>query len=223
MDLLQTHLGFLAAHPFGVVFWSLLIEAAGIPFPGRVILILTPAFLVSERDIVRLIIVATVGAVLGDHVPYLAGRLVGPPMLGLYCKITLGSARCVEKTIEYFRRFGPAALLLSRFSTSVRIFASACAGCGHITYRRYLALDTVGTVFYTTLWILVGCLIGERAVAFFTTDHRRWLFLGLVALAAITLLGYRVWRRLRYGGAQESEIACVEDCRLGDAPGVTVR
>jgi membrane protein DedA with SNARE-associated domain len=206
MDFLQAHLNFLANHPFSVVFWSSLIEAVGIPFPGRVILILTPAFLATERDVARLIIVATTGAVLGDHVPYLAGRLAGTRMLGLYCKVTLGSARCIERTLEYFRRFGSAALLLSRFSTSVRIFASACAGCGHITYRRYLALDTLGTVVYTTLWVLVGCLIGERAVVFFTTDRRRWLFLGFVVLAAATLLGYRLWRRFRHGGAQASEI-----------------
>jgi membrane protein DedA with SNARE-associated domain len=206
MDLLQAHLNFLANHPFSVVFWSSLIEAAGIPFPGRVILILTPAFLATERDLVRLIILATLGAVLGDHVPYMAGRLAGTRMLGLYCRVTLGSARCIERTLEYFRRFGSAALLLSRFSTSVRIFASACAGCGHITYRRYLALDTLGTVVYTTLWVLVGSLLGERAVVFLTTDHRRWLFLGFVVLAAATLIGYRLWRRFRYGGARSSEI-----------------
>jgi len=127
-------------------------------------------------------------------------------MLGLYCRVTLGSARCVERTLNAFRRFGATALLLSRFSTSVRIFASACAGCGHITYRRYLAFDTVGTVVYTTLWVLVGYLIGERALVFFTTDRRRWLFLGFVVFAAATLIGYRLWRRFRHGGARASDI-----------------
>ena len=218
MDLLQVHLSFLANHPFSVVFWSSLIEALGIPFPGRVILILTPAFLATERDAVRLIIVATMGAVLGDHVPYIAGRVAGTRMLGLYCKVTLGSARCVERTLEYFRRFGSAALLLSRFSTSVRIFASACAGCGSITYRRYLALDTLGTVVYTTLWVLVGCLIGGRAVVFFTSDRRRWLFLGCVVLGAATLLGYRLWRRFRYGGAQALEIENVYERPISAEP-----
>jgi membrane protein DedA with SNARE-associated domain len=206
MDFLQAHLNFLANHPFSVVFWSSLIEAAGIPFPSRIILILTPAFLTTDRDLVQLIIVATIGALLGDHAPYLAGRLAGTRMLGLYCKVTLGSAHCIERTLEYFRRFGATALLLSRFSTSVRLFASACAGCGPITYVRYLAFDTVGTVVYTTLLVLIGSLIGERAVVFFTTDRRRWLFLGFVLLAGATLIGYRLWRRFRYGGARASDI-----------------
>jgi membrane protein DedA with SNARE-associated domain len=210
---LQAHLDFLAKHPYGVVFWSSLIEAAGIPFPSRVILILTPAFLATESDLLRLIAVATVGAVVGDHVPYLAGRLAGIRILGLYCRVTLASEQCVEKTLRYFARFGPAALLFSRFSTSVRLFASACAGCAELTYRRYLLFDSIGTLLYTSLWVVVGYFIGERAVVFFTTDRRRWLFVGFVVLAAATLIGYRLWRRLRYGRAPAA--------RLGTARGRT--
>src|SRR4030095_1232052 len=94
MDVLKSHLDFLASHPFAVVFCSSLIEAAGIPFPSRVILILAPAFLATDGDLVRLILVATIGSVLGDHGPYLAGRLAGLRMLALYCKLTLASDRC---------------------------------------------------------------------------------------------------------------------------------
>src|SRR5690349_17699330 len=122
MDL-QPYLDFVAAHPFSVVFVSSLIEAAGVPFPSRVILLLAPALLATDKDLLPLILVATVGAVLGDHVPYLAGRMAGVRLLGLYCRITLASDGCVETTLSYFRRFGPAALLFSRFSTSVRLFA----------------------------------------------------------------------------------------------------
>ena len=126
-------------------------------------------------------------------------------MLGLYCRLTLASDRCVEKTLHYFARFGSAALLFSRFSTTVRIFASACAGCGHITYPRYL-VDFLGTLAYSALWVLVGSLVGERAVVFLTTDRRRWIFPGLVVAGAGTLIGYRLWRRLRYGDARASRL-----------------
>jgi type VI protein secretion system component VasK len=59
----------------------------------------------------------------------------------------------------------------------------------------------------------VGTFIGERAVAFFTTDRRRWLFLGIVALAAVTLLGYRVWRRHREGAARPSSLETTRPAR----------
>jgi membrane protein DedA with SNARE-associated domain len=115
----------------------------------------------------------------------------------------------VQTTLGYFARFGPAALLCSRFSTSLRLFASACAGCAELTYGRYLGFDATGTVLYTTLWVVVGTFIGDRAVEFFTTDRRRWLFLALVVLAGSSLLSYRLWRRFRSGPARPSSVDAV--------------
>jgi membrane protein DedA with SNARE-associated domain len=207
----QPYLAFLAEHPFSVVFWSALVEAAGVPFPSRVILVLTPAFLATEADLVRLIIVGTVGAVIGDHVPYGAGRLTGTRLLGFYCRVTLSSDACIEKTLRYFDRFGPAAVLFSRFSTSVRIFAAACAGCARMTYARYLTFDTAGTLAYTAVWAIVGWLIGDRAVAFLTTDRRRWIFVAFVAVAFIALISYRLWRRWRFGRAQAKAVEAIAE------------
>jgi membrane protein DedA with SNARE-associated domain len=199
---LQRYLDFLADHPFSVVFWSSLVEAAGLPFPSRAILILTPAFLTSDRDLMLLIVAAVAGALLGDHVPYAAGRFTGTRMLRFYCRVTLASEACVEKSLRYFVRFGPAALLFSRFSTSVRLFAAACAGCANTAYPRYFTLDAIGTTVYATLWVLVGHLIGEQAVVFLTTDRRRWVFFSVLLIAFATLIGYRLWRRRRYGAAR---------------------
>jgi membrane-associated protein len=206
MGSVDSYLALVADHPFAVVFVATLVEAIGIPFPSRVLQILTPAFLITQRDLAGLMLVATVGALLGDHVPYLAGRFAGIRMLALYCRLTLGSERCVEKTLRYFVRFRSWALLASRFSTSVRIFASACAGCGHVTYPRYLVLDAIGTVVYTIVCVLIGHFVGQRAVVFVTTDRRRWIFVVLVVIAALTLFGYRLWRKLRYGGARASKL-----------------
>jgi len=206
MGSVDSYLQLLADHPLAVVFWSSLIEAMGIPFPSRVILILTPAFLSTRTDVAEIGLAAIVGALLGDHVPYFAGRFAGIRMLGVYCRLTLGSADCIEKTLRLFVRFRSWAILASRFSTSVRIFASACAGCGQVTYPRYLAFDAIGTTVYTIICVTVGSLIGERAVVFFTTDRRRWLFLVLVALAFATLMGYRVWRRYRHGAARAAAL-----------------
>jgi membrane protein DedA with SNARE-associated domain len=199
---LQPYLDFLAERPFSIVFFSSFVEACGLPFPSRVILVLTPAFLATDSDLVRLVLVATAGAVLGDHVPYLAGRLAGTRLLALYCRVTLASEACIETALRYFRRFGAAALLFNRFSTSLRLFASVCAACGHVTYPRYVTFDALGTLAYTSFFVLLGWLVGERAVVFLTTDRRRFVFMGLVALAFATLIGYRLWRRRRFGRAQ---------------------
>jgi membrane protein DedA with SNARE-associated domain len=178
-------------------------------------LLLIAAAVASDRQqVAALVLVGSAGSLIGDHVPYLAGALTGPRILAFYCWITLGSSGCVEKTVGYFRRFGAAAVLLSRFSASVRLFASALSGCGHISYWKFVTFDVAGTMVYTTVWATLGYLFGDRA-AELLGRHRGARLLVLVGPAALaTLIAYRLWRRRRYGAAKAdvvvAESACVE-------------
>jgi membrane protein DedA with SNARE-associated domain len=224
MEFLESHLEFLIRHLPAAVAAISFVEAAGLPFPSRIVLLVAGTLAIDARQLVELIVVSTVGSLCGDHIPYLAGALTGPRILALYCWITLGSADCVEKTVGYFRRFGAAAVLLSRFSASVRIFASALSGCGHLAYWKFLLLDLVGTVVYVTLWLTVGHLAGAQA-AEMLGRHRVARLVGLVGpIALATIIGYRLWRRRRYGSARAgvliAESSCVEaprkvDVRIG--------
>jgi membrane protein DedA with SNARE-associated domain len=214
VELIDSHVEFLVRHLLTVVFAGFLIEAAGVPFPSRILLLVAATLALDTRQLVGLVIVSSVGSLIGDHVPYLAGAMTGPRILALYCRLTLGSADCVDKTVGYFRRFGAAAVLLSRFSASVRLFASALSGCGHIPYWKFVTLDLVGTVVYTALLVTIGAVVGERAAELLGRHRgvRLVLLVGPVALA--TLIAYRLWRRRRYGAARSdvvvAESACVE-------------
>jgi membrane protein DedA with SNARE-associated domain len=185
-----------------IVFFAFLIEGAGLPFPSRLILLVAAASTPEPAGLATLVAATVVGALAGDHGPYLAGALAGPRVLRFYCRITLGSDRCVERAVEYFRRFGPAAILLSRFSGSVRLFAAALSGCGHIPYARFLAFDALGALAYATLVVIVGHLLGLPAADFFQRHGgaRVLLLVGPVALA--TLVGLRLYRRRRERAAR---------------------
>jgi membrane protein DedA with SNARE-associated domain len=216
MELLQPHLDFLAEHLYAVVFGAFLVEAAGIPFPSRIILLIAATFVLQAESLVPLVLASSSGAVLGDHVPYLAGKVVGPRLLDLYCRLSLGSERCVERAISYFVRYGAGAILLSRFSASVRIFASALSGCGHISYARFLAWDVVGSIVYGTLWATVGYLIGARALELLERVGGVRVLLVVGPTALICLLAYRLWRRRRHGPAQvEVLVAAAGEERAG--------
>ena len=216
MDWVQSHLDFLLEHVLTIVFCAFLIEAAGIPFPSRLILLVAATLTTEPRMLACLVAVSAGGALIGDHVPYVAGALTGPRILALYCRLTLGSVDCVEKTVRYFTRFGPAAILLSRFSTSVRLFAAALSGCGHIAYWRFLLLDLVGTVLYAALLVVVGRVVGESAAEFLGQlgGLRVLLFVGPLAFGA--LVGYRLYRRARHGAAQTEAVRGAAACVTRD-------
>jgi membrane protein DedA with SNARE-associated domain len=164
---------------------------------------------------VGLVVATTAGSLIGDHVPYVAGALTGPRILALYCRLTLGSEQCVERTIGYFKRFGAGAIMLSRFSHSVRLFASAMSGCGHIPYWRFIVFDFVGTVLYAALWVSIGHLVGEQAAELLGRHDATRLLLLIGPLAFAALIGYRLWRRRRYGPAKSDVLREESSCVRG--------
>jgi membrane protein DedA with SNARE-associated domain len=202
VEFVQSHAQYLLDHLLVVVFLVFLVEATGVPFPSRLVLLIAATLASEPWELAGLVAVTTAGALLGDHVPYLAGALAGPRVLAFYCRVTLGSAGCVDKTVGYFRRFGPAAILMARFSASVRIFASALSGCGHISYGRFLGYDLAGTLVYAALWVTVGALVGDQAAEILSRHGRARLLLLVGPLALATVVGYRLWRRRRDGPAR---------------------
>src|SRR2546427_5793537 len=124
---------FLIPHLYLTVFVVSAIDAIGIPFPGRIVLVLAGAF-ASTRVELALAIIAS----------------------------AFGSERCVENTLRYFRRFGAAAIVLARYSTSVRLFASILSGCGHFAYRRFVLYDLAGSLAYAALWVVLGHVFSDQ-------------------------------------------------------------
>ena len=199
MDSIEPLLTWLQLHLFAVVLVSSFIDATGVPFPGRAVLIAAGVAATSADDVILLVTMSAVGALLGDHVLFYAGKRGGPRLIALYCRLSMGSARCVEETLVYFRRFGAPAVLLARFSTSIRLFAAVLAGTGHISYGRFVALDLIGTIGYTGLWVTLGFLVGDLVVDY--AGQYAPAFLLIVPTAMLTILAVRLVRRRRHGAA----------------------
>ena len=208
MDAARPFLGWLHEHLLPVVFLTSLIDATGLPFPGRAMLVAAGIAAAGHRDVVMLVMTGVTGALLGDHLLYALGRRRGPRLLALYCRLSPGSVRCVENTLACFRRFGALAVLVGRFSTSVRLFAAVLAGSGEISYRRFILLDLIGSLVYMTLWIGLGAAFGAVVLEQVGRPLQAILLLGPAALVAVLL--YRLYRRRRYGAASRELIRFTE-------------
>lgn len=219
MELLDAHLAFVARHLYLLVFGAFLLEGSGIPLPSRLLLILAGSLAEGPEAALLLVAMCLTGAVLGDHLPFLAGRLAGTRILSVYCRLTLGSSNCIENTVAYFVRFGPAAILLSRFSASIRIFAAALSGCGHVSYPRFVIYDVLGSAFYASLWVTVGYFVGAPAIELLKRFRMLNLLLLIVPAALLGVLAYRIWRRARYGAAAPTHITTLAPLCAPDASG----
>jgi membrane protein DedA with SNARE-associated domain len=197
---------FLLPHLYLTVFGVSAVDALGIPFPGRIVLVLAGAFASTRLELALAIIASALGSLAGDHLVYWAGSRGGESLLALYCRLTLGSERCVENTLKYFRRFGAMAIVLGRYSTSVRLFAAILSGSGYFAYRRFVLYDLAGSLAYATLWIVVGRVFSDQVERVLDwLGHRRAVLL-IVPVAIAVIVGYRLWRRRRHGGARGDEL-----------------
>ena len=73
MEAIQPFLGWLHEHLLSIVFLVSLIDATGLPFPGRAMLVAAGMATAGPRDVVLLIATSVTGSLVGDHILYALG------------------------------------------------------------------------------------------------------------------------------------------------------
>lgn len=150
--------GLFIQYGYLLVFAAVFLDNAGLPLPGELALL---AFGFVARtghlDIGWGIVAAGAGAMVGDSMSYLLGRVGGMRILHAYCRITLGSGQCVENALAYYKRFGRVTIVLGRFVLGLRAFLMPLAGSTQIPYGQFLLFDAIGALLWSSLFIVSIC------------------------------------------------------------------
>ncbi len=200
MDVLRPYFGWLVEHTYLVVFVCTVIDATGVPFPGRVVLAAAGAIAASgDVSLPIVIIIGAAGAMVMDHAWYFAGWFDSKRLLHFYCRWTFGSTACVNRASDYFRRFGALTIIIGRYVAGVRVFAWPLARKSGVGYVRFLLYDAVGALLWTATWVLIGWFVGDRWESMLETVGG-WMLAILIA-AAIGAAVLVLRRRARHGTA----------------------
>jgi membrane protein DedA with SNARE-associated domain len=182
-----------------------LIDATGLPFPGRALLVAAGATMAAGWGNVAIMsLAAALGALVGDHLWYAAGRLgAGERITALYCRLSLASGRCEERSRSRFQRFGPLAIVIGRFVAGVRFVVTPMAGGGALAYPRFLLYEAIGALAWAGTFITLGYALGAPGRALMTRHGHGPILLGLtvLALAPLIIVLTRIARRRRHGPA----------------------
>ncbi len=199
----QSLTAWLGEHTYAVVFLATLVDATAIPFPGRIVLAAAGAFAAAGDANVALVIgLGTAGVIITDHVWYFAGARGGGRLLRLYCRLTFSSPDCVQRTTDWFKRFGPLVIVVGRFVAAVRVLAWPLARDHGVRYLTFVALEVPAALLWTVLWVGLGWLLGARWAD--APAEARWVSVGVAFAGALAFFSYRAWRRLRPGPAASS-------------------
>ena len=136
-------------------------------------------------------------AVVGDSVGYAIGARLGPRLFTRE-KSLLFNPKHVERTRDFYERYGAKTIVIARFVPIVRTFAPVVAGVGEMRYRRFLTYNVVGGVGWVVSMTWAGYLLGHAI-----PDINRHIHIVVVIVIILSLIPIviEVLRARRRGSA----------------------
>lgn len=112
--------------------------------------------------VVFVYLVLMIAAVGGNLAGYWVGRLIGPPLFkpreGFWGKVF--NPVYIDKTHDFFKKYGARALILARFVPLVRTFVTLIAGISKMSLKTFISFTAVGGVAWVLLVTTAGYFLG---------------------------------------------------------------
>jgi len=193
-------LDLLARYGYEAVFFGVLLEGAGLPVPGETVLLAGAVLAHAGRlSLLRVIATAAAGAVVGDNLGFLIGRLGGRRLIERH-RIPGLSARRLAEFDRFFERYGPRTVFFARFVTGLRVVCAVLAGGSRLPWPVFSLYNLAGILVWASLVGTAGFLFGQSWEVL-----ERWIgrssLVVLAVAAAVIVLGARRLRRLRDSGS----------------------
>jgi membrane protein DedA with SNARE-associated domain len=167
---------------YPAVFLTILVEGVGIPAPGQTILIaaaLSAAH--GHLSIIWVMVLAFMGAWLGNSLGYLLGRWGGRALLTRF-KVRGDHLARLEKL---FRRYGGGVVLAARFFDGLRQLNGLVAGMLAMPWGKFTGFNLLGAGLWTGVWGL-GTYWLDRDISMI---HRVFAKIGPFTVV-LTLVGF---------------------------------
>lgn len=135
----------------------------GFFLPGDSLLFLVGAAIAGGQIGVNIwlaCVVLLIAAIVGNIVGYWVGHKSGPALFkNEDSKIFRKSY--IDKTHEFFEKYGPRAIVMARFVPIVRTFITATAGAARMDFRKYITYTAIGGVLWAVGVTLLGYFFGN--------------------------------------------------------------
>ena len=167
------------------------------PLPSEVILPLA-GFAASQGSftLAEVLIWTTLGSVVGALALYGLGAVLGrDPTRAIVEAVPQNDVADVERTETWFLRHGRTAVFFGRMIPLFRSLISVPAGVTRMHVALFLALTTIGSAIWNTVFVLAGYLLGENwHVVEPWADAFQLVVIVAVALAVAAFVAKRVVR-----------------------------
>jgi membrane-associated protein len=160
----------------------------GFIFPGDALLFSagllcgTQAF---DVNILVLIFSVTSAAFLGNAVGYISGKIFGKKLFAKEDSFFF-KKRYLEKTKQFYDKYGGPSLIAGRFLPIVRTFVPIFAGAIDMNFFKFSLYNLIGAVLWIWTLIPLGYFLGKQYPGL--TNKLEYIILGFVLITTIILI-----------------------------------
>src|SRR5499426_4287882 len=132
----------------------------GFFLPGDSLLVTAGIFAAKgDLDLLTLNVSLSAAAIVGDTVGYRIGYTTGPKIFTRENSL-LFNRKHLTSAKEFYDRYGGFTIVIARFIPMIRTFAPVVAGVGAMPYKRFLAYNVFGGIFWVMSTTLAGYFLG---------------------------------------------------------------
>lgn len=162
---------FIENASYTFIFLFMVIESSFIPFPSEVIVppaayLATAQGSTSDMNIFMVVIVATLGALVGALINYFIALWVGRPIVYAFADSRFGHACLIDRekvdhAEKYFDKNGAVSTFIGRLIPAVRQLISIPAGLAKMNILTFCIFTTLGALLWNGILALLGFWLGK--------------------------------------------------------------
>lgn len=185
------------------VFVFMVIESSFVPFPSEVVvppaayLACTNAGAGADMNVFVVVIVATLGAMVGAFINYYLALWIGRPVVYAFADSRMGHAllinrKKVEKAENYFDKHGAISTFIGRLIPAIRQLISIPAGIARMNIVQFAIFTFLGALLWNGILGALGFWLAETVSPEDLFDkveqYNKYLTVGGYGLAAICVI-----------------------------------
>ena len=125
-------------------------------------------------------------AVLGDNSNYWIGRTLGLKVMHMKIgKKVLVKQKYLDKTHQFYEKYGTKTIIMARFVPIVRTFAPFVAGVAEMNYSRFFSYDILGGALWIGSMTIAGFFLGQFEVI---RENIEKVALGIVFISVLPIV-----------------------------------
>ncbi|HZW38312.1 MAG TPA: DedA family protein [Ignavibacteriaceae bacterium] len=133
------------------------------PFlPGDSLLFAAGTFAhIGQLNVHLVFLLLAFAAIIGDTVNYWIGHYFG---LKLFDKIKFLKKEHLDKTHQFYEKYGGKTIIIARFVPIVRTFAPFVAGIGSMTYGKFILYNIIGGIAWVAIFVYGGFYFADLSI-----------------------------------------------------------